>query len=175
MTQRVFPERPPCTAHSSRTGKPCKNQPIIGGTVCKFHGGGSPQVKRKAAERLREVLGDQIDPDRVLREAARLAYSDVRQLFSEDGKLLPVKQWPDGLAAAIGGVEVVKRNVDSNDDHTDDVIKVKVWDKGKALELLFRHLGLIKDRLDLGVTADAKDLLARLAEGRRRVSEAAKK
>lgn len=174
MTPRV-PERPPCRAHSSRTGQPCKNRPIIGGTVCKFHGGGSPQVKRKAAERIHDLLGEQIDPDRVLREAARLAYSDVRQLFDEGGKLLPVKQWPDGLAAAIGGVEVVKRNVDSGDDRTDDVIKVKVWDKPKAVELLFRHLGLIKDRLDLGVTADAKELLARLAEGRRRVSEAAKK
>jgi len=134
-----------CTARSSRTGKPCQQAPINGGTVCVAHGGRAPQVKRKAAER----LADLIDPDRALREAARLAYSDVRMLFDEDGKLKPVKDWPDELAAAIGGIEVLKRNVDSHDGRTDDVIKVKVWDKGKALEMLMKHLNLFKERVEL--------------------------
>ena len=107
-------------------------------------------MKRKAAER----LADLIDPDRALREAARLAYSDVRQLFDQQGQLLPVHKWPDGLAAAIGGIEVIKRNVDSADGKTDDVIKVKVWDKGKALEMLFKHMNLFKEQIELsgGVT-----------------------
>jgi len=47
-----------------------------------MHGGKAPQVKRKAEER----LADLIDPGRVLREAARLAYSDVRELFDEHGR-----------------------------------------------------------------------------------------
>jgi len=137
-----------CTA-KSRTG-PCKKAPIRGGMVCDRHGGRAPQVKRKAAER----LADLIDPDRALREAARLAYSDVRQLFDQQGQLLPVHKWPDGLAAAIGGIEVIKRNVDSADGKTDDVIKVKVWDKGKALEMLFKHMNLFKEQIELsgGVT-----------------------
>ena len=101
-------------------------------------------MRRKAAER----LADLIDPDRALREAARLAYSDPRELFDPEGKLKPVKDWPDELAAAIGSVEVVKRNVDSADGKTDDVIKVKVWDKPKALEMLFKHLGLLTERIE---------------------------
>jgi len=137
-----------CKARSSRTGEPCKNRPIRGGFVCKFHGGGTPQVKRKAAERLHDLLGDAIDPDRALREAARLAYSDIRQIFDEQGNIRPVSEWPDDLAAAIGGIEVVKRNVYSGDDKIDDVIKVKVWDKPKALEMLFKHLGLLKETLE---------------------------
>src|SRR3990167_1372293 len=137
-----------CTA-KSRTG-PCKKAPIRGGIVCDRHGGRAPQVKRKSAER----LADLIDPDRALREAARLAYSDVRQLFDQQGQLLPVHKWPDGLAAAIGGIEVIKRNADSADGETDDVIKVKVWDKGKALEMLFKHMNLFKEQIELsgGVT-----------------------
>jgi len=45
-----------CTAHSSRTGLPCKHYAIKGGTVCRTHGGAAPQVKRKAAERIEELL-----------------------------------------------------------------------------------------------------------------------
>lgn len=106
--------------------------------MCPLHGGGAPQVRAKANER----LADLIDPDRALREAARLAYSDVRELYTDKGQLKPMKDWPDDLAAAIGGVEFVRRNVDGADGHSDDVIKIKVWDKPKALEMLFKNLGL---------------------------------
>ena len=140
-----------CNGKNKR-GQPCGRPPIRGGFVCPLHGGGAPQVRAKANER----LADLIDPDRALREAARLAYSDVRQLFDENGKMLPIKQWPDGLAAAIGGVEVVRRNVDSNDDHTDDVIKIKVWDKPKNLELLFKHMGLLIERVNVNAAVTYK-------------------
>jgi len=156
-----------CTAKSSRTGNPCRQAPINGGTVCGTHGGRAPQVRRKAQER----LADLIDPDRVLREAARLAYSDVRELFDEQGKLVPIRMWTDGAAAAVAGVEIVKRNVDSHDGKTDDVIKFKTWDKGRALELLFKHLGLIRERVDLTVTTGIEDRIkagrARVAKGKR--------
>src|SRR5215207_6274688 len=55
---------------TSRTGKQCKNKAIPGGAVCRFHGGGSPQVASKAAVRA-EVwswgLGDTtVDPGEIL-------------------------------------------------------------------------------------------------------------
>jgi hypothetical protein len=147
---RKYNPKVKCRATAKATRQPCKRPAIAGGFVCLKHGGRAPQVRRKAQER----LADLIDPSRALREAARLAYSDVRELFDQDGKMLPVHQWPDHLAAAIGGVEVVRRNVDSTDDHTDDVIKVKVWDKPKNLEMLFKHLNLFKEQVELsgGVT-----------------------
>jgi phage terminase small subunit len=92
-----------------------------------------------------------IDPDRALREAARLAFSDVRQLFDADGRMLAVKDWPDDLAAAIGGIEVLKRNIDSKDGKTEDVIKVKVWDKPKNIEFLLKHLGLLVERHEVAI------------------------
>lgn len=46
----------PCSAHSSRTGKPCTQYAIKGATVCRFHGGSAPQVKAKAEQRLRELI-----------------------------------------------------------------------------------------------------------------------
>jgi hypothetical protein len=42
-----------CTAHSSQTGRRCKNASILGGRVCRCHGGAAPHVQKKAVERLR--------------------------------------------------------------------------------------------------------------------------
>jgi hypothetical protein len=45
-----------CTAHSKRSGKPCERSPIPGGTVCHYHGGAAPQVKKSAALRLATLV-----------------------------------------------------------------------------------------------------------------------
>lgn len=41
-----------CTARRQRDGKPCGRFAIRGGTVCRIHGGASPQAQRKAKQRL---------------------------------------------------------------------------------------------------------------------------
>ncbi|QDP45569.1 hypothetical protein SEA_FUZZBUSTER_85 [Microbacterium phage FuzzBuster] len=46
-----------CAAKSKQSGQRCKRAPIVGGTVCKIHGGGSPQVQESARARLaREIM-----------------------------------------------------------------------------------------------------------------------
>lgn len=44
-----------CVAMSKRSRTRCRRAPIPGGTVCKMHGGGAPQVKAAAAKRLDEL------------------------------------------------------------------------------------------------------------------------
>ena len=46
----VDPRR--CSARSRQSGKRCKNSSILGGRICRFHGGAAPHVQQKAAERL---------------------------------------------------------------------------------------------------------------------------
>lgn len=46
-----------CRAHRTN-GEPCGNYPMRGGTVCRKHGGGAPQVRKKAAERIAEAADD---------------------------------------------------------------------------------------------------------------------
>jgi phage terminase small subunit len=116
-----------------------------------------------------ERLAELIEPNRALLEAARIAYSDIREVFDAQGRLRPINDWPDDLAAAVGSVEVVRRNVDSGDNKTDDVIKVRCWDKPKALEMLFKHLGLLLERMEVTVTTSIED---RLKAGRDRLAKA---
>lgn len=47
----------PCTARRSRDGQPCRCYAIVGGTVCRMHGGAAPQVRLQAeARRVLAVL-----------------------------------------------------------------------------------------------------------------------
>jgi phage terminase small subunit len=100
-------------------------------------------VKRAAAERLANL----IDPDRVLREICRIAYADTSKLFGENGELLPIKDWPADLRRSVAAVDVVKRNVTSGDGLLDEVLKVKLHDKIKALEMLAKHLQMFEERI----------------------------
>jgi hypothetical protein len=45
-----------CSAHSSRTGERCRRWATHGATVCQVHGAAAKQVKRKAEERIRELV-----------------------------------------------------------------------------------------------------------------------
>lgn len=53
-----------CTAHSSRTGEPCKAIAVRGSNVCVVHGGKAPQVQRAIKQRILEAadpaLGEMI-------------------------------------------------------------------------------------------------------------------
>lgn len=146
-----------CKAKSKHTGERCKRPALLGQQVCRMHGGASPQAKRKAAER----IADLIDPDRALREAARIAYSDLRGIVGSNGALKPVSEWPDDLVAAVAGVEVVQRNLVAGDGMQEYVHKIKLWDKPKALEMLFKHLGLLTEKVEMehsgGVVLKWKD------------------
>ncbi len=50
-----------CKAKAHSTGVRCRSNAIAGGTVCRVHGGSAPQVKRKAAERLKNLAHPAID------------------------------------------------------------------------------------------------------------------
>lgn len=159
-----------CTA-KSRTG-PCKRYAILGGTVCATHGGRAPQVKAAAAQRLRDMLAEAIDPDRALREAGRIAFSDIRDLFDDSGNFRPIKQWPDDVARAVASVEVVKKNVTTGDGKVDDVLKVRLWDKVAKLTNLMKHHGQLKEQVEL---SGSVDVVQRLVEARKRLNEARKR
>ena len=54
-------DTPRFTATSKQSGERCKRRPIPGGKVCVMHGGGIPQVRQAAMERLRALQDPAID------------------------------------------------------------------------------------------------------------------
>jgi len=132
-----------------------------------MHGGSAPQVRKAAAQRVADMLADAIDPDRVLREAGRLAYSDIRELYDAAGKLLPIKQWPDDIARCVKSVESVRGNVDKGDGQFDEVLKVQLWDKAGKLQDLMKHHGQLSDTLNVNLTVNIGE---RLRAARKRLN-----
>jgi hypothetical protein len=133
-----------CRAHSSRTGKPCRKEAILGTTVCRFHGGAAPQVQAKARERLALA---QITPDRVLLEIARIAFADVASFFNPDGSLKSPAELDEDQRATLAAFEASIQNVAGGDGKQDLIHKFKAWDKTKALEMLAKHFGLLTEKV----------------------------
>ena len=153
-----------CTAKSTRSQQRCKKAAILGGTVCRTHGGSAPQVRKKAKERLEDL----IDPDRALREAAKLAYSNIQDVLDEKGNVRPIKEWPRELAAAVSSIDITKKNLTAGDGKQEDVVRVRLWDKPANLTLLFKHLNLLTEHLHL--SAD-QEILDRLMSARQRLND----
>jgi len=160
---------PRCKAKSKTSKTQCGRAAILGGTVCGYHGGKAPQVMKAAENRVREYVAQMVDPDRMLQEVARLAFSDIRQAFDENGALKDKHDWPDELAAAVSSTKSRRVNLDAADGHTDLVTELKVWDKPKNLETLCKHLGLLTERVEVTLKDELEN---RIKSGRDRIARA---
>lgn len=104
-----------------------------------------------------------ITADRVLKEIARLAFFDPRRLLNGDGTPKAIHELDDDTAAAVAGIDIVTKG--NEDLGYADVMKIKLADKSKNLELLGRHLKLFTDKIEVDVGAD---LATRMKEARER-------
>lgn len=101
-----------------------------------------------------------ITAERVLREIEKLAFFDPRKLFDDDGAPIHVSKLDDDTAAAVAGLDVVMQG--NQDVGFAQVLKVKLTDKSKNLELLGRHLKLFTDKIEIGgAVAVVKDFTGR--------------
>ena len=105
----------------------------------------------------------QVTADRVLQELARLAFFDISQAFDADGRLLPIRSMPEDLRRAIQGFEVETLYAGTGRERGEVGItsKFKMPDKGRALELLMKHLGMFKPE---EVKVEAGDSFAALVD-----------
>lgn len=130
---------------------------------------------RAALARLLEPRVEQLDlkAEDVLRELMSIAFSNLAEVIDKDTQALkPIHDWPIGMQRAIGTLEIAREKVTHKDGAEGDVsvivqdqiLKVKSWDKPRALELLAKHLKLLTDRLEVD---DHRDL-AKVEEAHRR-------
>ncbi len=126
-------------------------------------------IDEAKAERAKRT---EINADNVLRELAKLAFSDIRKLF-QDGSLIAIDHLGDDVAPAVAGVDVVTKNL--GEGEVEYIAKIKLWDKLGALDKLGRHLSLFQDNLNLTSNSIADKLQAareRAAASRAKAAEA---
>jgi phage terminase small subunit len=92
-----------------------------------------------------------ITADRVLLELARIAFFDPRRLLQADGTPIPVNELDEDTAAALAGMDVMEEYEGSGKDRVfiGYTKKIKIADKVSALTLSMRHLGMLKDKVEL--------------------------
>lgn len=83
-----------------------------------------------------------INAENVLREYARIAFFDVKNLFDDDGNPLPLTELDDNTSAAIAGVDVQKLG---KDEGFAQIVKYKLADKLRALDALAKRLNLFDE------------------------------
>lgn len=93
----------------------------------------SPRISARLAELAATVEKEfAVETADLLREAARIAFSDARRIMTADGKLLLPHELDDDTARAVASFEI--------DEY--GRVKYKFWDKNSALERLYKFKGL---------------------------------
>lgn len=111
-------------------------------------------IQEYIAEKQKEIeKRTEVTQDRVIKELAKIAFLDIRKLYTDNGQLKNVADLDSDTAGAISSLETLEEYDGYGDDREKigDTQKVKLLDKTKALELLGRHLGIFNDKLDVNV------------------------
>lgn len=102
-------------------------------------------IERARRERFRRL---QMDGDEALARVALDARADITELFDDNGKMLPPKQWPAHLRNSIEAIEL----------RADGSTKVKLASKSEARRTILEQTGKLKSPLEGSISALAKAL-----------------
>jgi len=93
---------------------------------------------------------------RLMDEVKALATVDLADAYDEDGQLLPLREMPQHVRAAIAAVD---RTEQVGEDGSKTTVKVKLWDKLKAIEMLGNQLGIFNRTLNVKVGVTLEQLV----------------
>ncbi len=118
-------------------------------------------IAEKMAERSRRVG---INQDRVIMELAKIALVNIRDVVDTDSATL----LPDAGREDTAAIQAVKVKRTVSDNMTIEEREIKMADKTRALELLMRHLGMFKDKLEVSTiqkeTSKLDDLIKQMGD-----------
>lgn len=123
-----------------------------------------PEVQEHIADLLEERKASaKIDAEKVLAELAALAFFDPAHAYDENNLLKNIHEIPANVRRAIEGIEVTEEFGGSGDarEHTGNKVKVKFTSRGAHLERLMKHLGMLKEQVEVKGVLELTDRLAR--------------
>jgi hypothetical protein len=91
---------------------------------------------------------------KLIDELKYIAFSDLRKIYSADGTLLPMNQWPADVATAVAEL----------DESPTGARKAKMNSKMKAIEMLGKELVMFVNRIDVTQKTTIEDLINQSAE-----------
>jgi phage terminase small subunit len=96
---------------------------------------------RRAIREMQDEIAKKLEitAENVLRELARIGFSDLRNIFDDKGALKSIDKLDHDTVAAIAYIKVVTNMVGDEVQYTKEI---RCWDKRGALESLAKHLGL---------------------------------
>ncbi len=94
----------------------------------------------------------------MLQELAKIALCDIRRLFKADGTLVPLSELDAATTGAIASFEVLSRGSGTVPPVV-TVTRVRLADRLRALELLAKYFGLLKDRVEVDIDVSKLETL----------------
>jgi hypothetical protein len=126
-----------CRAHSSRTGEPCKNLAMQGGTACRYHGGAAKHVKAAARARLEnaaELMAKQLLGIALTAESEAVKLAAIKDSLDRAGLKPPAevvlsqgepKPWEELFEGISGGTRAESRKARGVPDAQDNFAGVE--------------------------------------------------
>lgn len=104
-------------------------------------------VDKAIAERSRRTG---INQDRVIKELARIAFVNPHNLINSNDASIKTEASEDDLAC----IQSVRVKTSTSEGGSSTEREIRLNDKMKALELLGKHLGMFKDKMELDADMD---------------------
>ncbi|HHV68193.1 MAG TPA: terminase small subunit [Ochrobactrum intermedium] len=109
-----------------------------------------------------------VDVEAIIKELADENRADLADLYDDNNCLKPVREWPmlwrvGGLVAGIKTRELWEKDEDGNSVHVGHVVEVKVSDKVRRKELLGKHLGAWKEKVEIDLSNPMQELWNQIA------------
>lgn len=101
-----------------------------------------------AAGASKQIKSADLTAARVLEEYRRLAFMDARDFYDDRGNVKPLSELTPEQTSALAGIEVIVKNAKAGDGAVDEIHKIRLWDKTKALDSLAKHFGLLKESVN---------------------------
>lgn len=108
----------------------------------------------------------------VLEQIRRGACYDARRLFTKDGAYIPLHQLSAEDAFMVAGFEFVTGNLDKGDGQLDRIVKVRLVDRARYVEMAAKYHGLLVERVKL---EDDRPLRDKVAAARLRLAALVRK
>lgn len=149
LKQRRFIEEylrdPNATQAAMKAGYSAKTAESIGGENLR-----KPRIAKILEEREAALVRQrELSQEAVLEAIRRQVLGDIRELFDDDCNFIPIKRLTAAQASMIAGFEIVLKNAEAGDGHTDRVLKLKLKDASKYVEMAGKYFGLFVDRHEL--------------------------